>query len=76
MEVTAVGSPDRQSVVFGRTYAASPNGRAGPGTKAGAAAAAAAAEPARHSGSGSLLAAALRLQGIGGRSVGLQRGSR
>jgi hypothetical protein len=69
LEVEAVGSPDRRGIAFGASYPASPKRQ--PGLATGAAAGAAAGDPARQS--STLLAAALRLQGIGGRSVGLQK---
>lgn len=81
VEVEAVGSPDRQRAAFGRSRPASPTrapralDTGGGGARAGKhllppAAAQAPARP-TSSGGSSLLAAALRLQGIGGRSVGL-----
>ena len=72
VEVEAVGSPDRRGVAFGASYPPSPTRQTGLAARnAPGAAGAAAADPARQS--STLLAAALRLQGIGGRSVGLQK---
>ena len=66
VEVQALGSPDRRGVAFGRSYPASP-----PRLPAASGVLdTAPADPSRQS--GTLLAAALRLQGIGGRSVGLR----
>lgn len=75
MEVRAVGSPDRRGVAFGSSYPASPKHQLDVAAAGAAPVGLPAGDPARQSGSG-LLAAALRLQGIGGRSVGLHRGSR
>lgn len=86
MQVQAVGSPDRLGVAFGCTYPPSPkrtpllgSGGGGGATDTGGSTtgsrpATAARDAVRQSGGSSLLAAALRLQGLGGRSVGL-RGS-
>jgi hypothetical protein len=71
LKVEAVGSPDRRGVAFGASYPPSPKRQPGLTAGAAGAAGAAAADPARQS--STLLAAALRLQGIGGRSVGLQK---
>lgn len=86
MQVEAVGSPDRLGVAFGCTYPPSPkrtpllgsgervssSGAATGGSNAGSRPATAAGDAVRHSSGSSLLAAALRLQGLGGRSVGLR----
>lgn len=68
VEVEAVGSPDRQQA-FGPSDGGG-GARAGKPPLPPAAAAQGPAHPG-SSGSSSLLVAALRLQGIGGRSVGL-----
>jgi hypothetical protein len=63
MQVEAVGSPDRCGVAFGRSR--------DPPSPTRAPRAVAGNDLVRRSGGGGLLAAALRLQGLGGRSVGL-----
>ncbi len=73
MDVLAVGSPDRRGVAFGSSYPASPKRQLDVG--AGGTGVAGSTDATRQSGGSGLLAAALRLQWIGGRSVGLHRGS-
>jgi hypothetical protein len=70
VEVQAVGSPDRRGVAFGTRLPSSPARQPCRQPAKGG------QERPTSSGSSSLLEAALRLQGMGGRSVGLQRGNK